>query len=499
MGRAEHHMKGGDMMTAEVLCQQVLAQDKANTDAMGMLGLIALYRRQFERAREILSTVVVRQPHSYTLHGNLGICLAELGEEQGAVHHFQEAIRLNPKSVELYHNLAEFYEKLNKLDKAQDAIEQALRMDPASVWTAYYLAKIKNRRGTLDEAAAILEKITADHPEHPLMPRVFHLQGKVYDRLQKYHQAFASFSKANLLNAKSVKALELKTKAEKIIQRLADYRAWLQENRKGDGQWFQPDDGFPAPVFLTGFPRSGTTLIDQILNSHSRIITLSEKPTLATISDDFFFSAKKPSELAALTDVEVKRYRADYWQRVHRLTGGTEANRTVVDRMPLYFVYLPIIQRLFPEAKVMVMIRNPLDVCLSNFAQDYVLTPFMLHFLTLEGAADFYSSVMKFYLLCRSVLPMQFIQFRYEDLVEDLSGEAQRLLHFLGLEWEGKLLDYQQTAKQRLIKTPSYEQVVQPLYKKAIDRWRNYAEFLEPIIPKVAPYLKEFGYEEVDS
>jgi len=499
MARAEHHMKGGDIKTAEVLCQQVLVRDKANTDAMGMLGLIALYRRQFDRAREILSRAVVRQPHSYTLHGNLGVCLAELGQEQGAVHHFQEAIRLNPTSVELYHNLAEFYEKLNKLDKAQEAIEQALKMDPASVWTAYYLAKIKNRRGALDEAAVILEKITADHPEHPLMPRVFHLQGKVYDRLQKYHQAFASFSKANSLNAKSLKAVEVKNKAEKIIRRLEDYRAWLQENRQGAGQWSQPDDGFPAPVFLTGFPRSGTTLIDQILNSHSRIITLGEKPTLTTISDAFFFSAKKPSELAELTDVEVKRYRADYWQRVHRITGGGEANRTVVDRMPLYFVYLPIIQRLFPEAKVMVMIRNPLDSCLSNFMQDYVLTPFMFHFLTLEGTADFYSSVMMFYLQCRSVLPLQFIQFRYEDLIEDLGGEAKRLLHFLGLEWEEGLLDYQETARERLIKTPSYEQVVQPLYKKAIDRWRNYADLLGPIIPKLAPYLKEFGYEDVDS
>jgi len=281
------------------------------------------------------------------------------------------------------------------------------------------------------------------------------------------------------------------------MQRLDEYRTWLQEDRQDDLQWSQPDDGYPAPVFLTGFPRSGTTLIDQILNSHSGIITLGERPTLTKISEDFFFSTKKPIAFAELTDMEVKRYRADYWQRVHRLTGGTEANRTVVDRMPLYFVYLPIIQRLFPEAKVMVMIRNPLDVCLSNFAQDYVLTPFMLHFLTLEGTADFYSAVMQFYLLCRSVLPLQYIQVRYEDLIEDLGGEAKRMLQFLGLEWEEGLLDYQKTAQQRLIKTPSYDQVVQPLYKKAIDRWRNYAEFLEPVIPKVASCLKEFGYKEV--
>ena len=494
---ARSFLDRGAMQKAGILCRQVLQQDPDNADALSLLGLLAMKCGEFAKALDYFQRCLTNQPDSYVLQGNMGICLASLGDENGAVRHFRRAISLNPDSVELYHNLVELYERLNRLDEAEKAIQQALKLESESesIWTRFYLAKLKQRQGASQEAAEILEKIGIVPKNHPFYQNIQVLKGKVYNSLGRYQQAFAAFSTANEITAHSARAKGVRENAEKIIERLTRYRAWLESIDPAILQWQKEEDSHPVPVFLMGFPRSGTTLLDQIVSGHSQVVTLEERPTLAAVNREFFFSDRSPADLLTLGSEEISSVRSNYWQQVARFSGKKVGEKIIIDKMPLNSIYLPIIQRIFPEAKIIVCIRNPLDSCLSNFIQDFELNPFMYHFLTLEGAARFYEAVMGHYLLCRSVLPLDFLQVRYEDVVDDLAGQARKVVDFLGLAWEEGVLNYQRTAQQRLIMTPSYEQVIQPIYTKAIDRWKNYAEYFDPgIISILKPYLEKFGY-----
>lgn len=245
-----------------------------------------------------------------------------------------------------------------------------------------------------------------------------------------------------------------------------------------------------APVFLIGFPRSGTTLLDQILSSHPRIVCLEEKDYFSLALSEVFKRPGQLAEMGSLGDAEIRIIRKAYWRHV-----GKSTWKTVVDKLPLNIVVLPLIKAVFPDARIILALRDPRDVVLSCFQQRFGMNVAMAQMLELPTAAAYYDAVMGLLEASRARLDLNLHEVRYEAVVEDLEREARALCAFLELPFDPAMLDYRRTALARDISTPSARQVIQPLYSRSIGRWRRYADEMAPVLPVLNAWAGRWGYE----
>ena len=209
--------------------------------------------------------------------------------------------------------------------------------------------------------------------------------------------------------------------------------------------------------------------------------------------------AVEPEVVAVLIDdeelsgEEIGRIRTAYWANVRGEIGDV-ANKLIVDKFPLNIVVLPLIKRVFPQAKIIFALRDPRDVIFSCFQQRFGMNVAMVQFLQLNTAATYYDLVMRLMDACRETLALDLHEVRYEDVVADLENSARDLASFLGIGFEPAMLNYRDTALRRTIETPSARQVIQPLYTRSIQRWRRYAPQLAPILPILEPWAIRYGY-----
>jgi hypothetical protein len=203
--------------------------------------------------------------------------------------------------------------------------------------------------------------------------------------------------------------------------------------------------------------------------------------------------ALDPSKLATLSDDEINAIRSAYWQRVR--SEVEVGDRMVVDKLPLNIIFLPLIRRVFPEAKIFFALRDPRDVVLSCFQQRFGMNAAMVQFLDLHTTASYYDKVMGLGLLCRERLGLSIQEVRYESVVRDLEQVALDVTDFLGLPFERSMLEFREAALKRNINTPSARQVVQPIYKRSVARWTRYEEQLAPVLPLLNKWAQRLGYE----
>ena len=264
------------------------------------------------------------------------------------------------------------------------------------------------------------------------------------------------------------------------------------------GPWAQVDlsDKGDAErhVFLLGFPRSGTTLLEQVLASHPQVVTLDERTAMVDAEVEFLSSPEGLDRLARLEGQELKLFRDAYWGRI-KAFGLDVRGKVFIDKFPLATMKLPLIAKLFPHAKVLFAVRDPRAVALSCFRRGFGMNPSMYQFVTLEGTARFYDAVMALGEACRAKLPLTVHEVRYEALVEDFDATARAVADFIGLEWSEALRDFAQTAQTRAIRTPSASQVRRGLYSDALQQWRKYQDQLAPALPILRPWVEKFGYE----
>ena len=248
---------------------------------------------------------------------------------------------------------------------------------------------------------------------------------------------------------------------------------------------------------MIGFPRSGTTLLEQILNSHPDVQTLEEKDTVATLLKSFLaMGGDAEQTLVELDAAQIEQLRRDYFNRV-ALYINLRPDARLVDKMPLNTAYVPLLKRVFPNAKFILSIRHPCDVCLSCFMQNFAVNEGMAGFFTLEDTARVYDLVMGAWLKYVQTLSLDYWQLRYEDLIEDVEGRTRQLLAFIGVPWNDVVLRHTEHAQQRgNIRTPSYHQVTQPIYQRAKYRWRRYEKDFEPVMAVLRPYIEYFGYTD---
>lgn len=417
---------------------------------------------------------------------NLGLMESAEQRLDAAIAAFERAVALAPRQSAGHASLAQALERRHELARAKAHAEEALRLAPNNDVAALALAQVLLREHASARAEAIATEV-AQRDSASLINKAlaWGLIGEARDKSGAPLMAFEAFSAANALLLELYGGLRDATDSpyhpqtvERVAQSLSapDLSAELGP--------FET----PAPAFLVGFPRSGTTLLDQVLSSHSRMVCLEEQEHMAACAADIIH---QPASWVGLTADDIAARRRRYWRSV----GATPApDHIVIDKLPLNIVFLPLIQRIFPDARVIVALRDPRDVILSCFQQRFGMNAAMAQLLTLETAAAYYDGVMSLLEACRARLALPFHSVRYEDVVGGLDTEARRLADFLGVPFEPAMLAFHETARRRAIATPSARQVVEPLYARSVGRWQRYAEPMAAVLPGLARWAERFGY-----
>lgn len=348
---------------------------------------------------------------------------------------------------------------------------------------AFARALIAKQQGQWDEALTLAN--ASDVAGDPA--RRFALIASLADRLGRADEAFgAATAKAAATNDCSTwrsRGERHRLELERLVTAMTDEWAtsWAPS----------PPRARPAPAFLIGFPRSGTTLLDTFLMGHRDVVVIEEELMLAA-------AARVLGESAALDGADpakVENARAAYFAELDRHLPSGEPPRLIIDKLPLAMTGAPIIHRLFPDAKIIFAVRHPADSVLSNFLQSFKLNDAMANFLDLGDAAHFYNVAMRVWTRTNEVFRLNTRDLIYEQLVENPEAALRPLVEWLGLPWDQALLDHRRTAAARgVIVTPSYDQVTQPLHRRAVGRWRRYETHLAPVRGVIEPWAIRLGY-----
>jgi hypothetical protein len=319
----------------------------------------------------------------------------------------------------------------------------------------------------------------------------------MHDRREEYDQAMQAMlqCKEILLRHES----SMRQEADRVMRHLRGLAASLTPEHFQC--WAQFGRQFPAKnvAVLSSFPRSGTTLLEQVLDTHSGLVSSDEREAFARdIFPAMWLTPATPAPSAEVFDripaERLSALRDRYLAYMEAALDEPIGDRIHLDKNPTLTLVLPGFLRLFPEARLLIALRDPRDTVISCFMLYLPLNPNSVCFLTPERTAERYAVDMGVWRKLREIIASPWLEVRYEDTVANLEKETRRALDFLGLPWEGEVLNYRERLATKAVGSPTYEAVSQPLYTRAIGRWRNYQKLLEPCLPTLEPFVEAFGY-----
>ena len=511
--------------------------------------MLAAGRGEHAAATKLYGDTVRHDPRDFESWGNLGVSLLAVGDSAGAVSALDRALSLRPDHAGFRQKWADAHaaagtadEALKTLneqgganpgtlvaaarlddlrqrpDRAMETLQRALDIDPANEAALVALAELQERGNRVADFEQTLERLQQCAPPAEKLPLLLaraayrrgdmaralelaeqarpdvdsasraQLIGQVNDRLGNFDLAFEAFAQMNRLD--SLTTEDPVGKADRYISGVNDRRT-ATLTAEWVGRW----PGAPAPerepAFLVGFPRSGTTLLDTLLMNDSGVAISEENPMLTNLSKRI----GSFDRIADLRSDDVVELRQAYFDEAESYVPGARG-RLLLDKFPFGLGAVPLIHRLFPTAPIIFLARHPCDVVLSCFMNRFQPTDIGSAFLTIEGTARLYASMLRLWTRSRELLPLRLIDARYESLVADQKPEMQRVAGFLGIGWSDDLVDNRPAAERRgFIKTPSYSQVAEPIYQRAVERWRNYSNRLRPVLPILEPWIEALGYE----
>ena len=460
---------------------------------LNSLGILYRERGDLEKSRACLERAARAAPSFAEARHNLGSTLAALGEDAGAREAFEAAIALSPRSSEALGKYARFLEARHELDAARAMAIRTLAVDPTHALAMMALADLDARAGDHEASIARIDAALTLSLS-PVNRAIFlGMRSRALEKLSRFAESFVDCSAANdLVRARYAQAFA-NVSGPRSPDTLTRLEAFARDAPAA--LWPKAGDGSRRdPVFFVGFPRSGTTLVDQILSTFGTVSVLEEKECIRDAWLELLIAPDGLERWPSLTAADRERLRAAYWARVSTHVTAPDAT-LVIDKLPLDTALLGLIHLVFPAAKIIFALRDPRDVVLSCFQQTFAMNAAMYQFLRLETAARYYDQVMRLGMLWREKLPLLLHEVRYERVVADFDREIGALLGFLGLPWSERLRDFQETARKRTIRTPSARQVVQPLYATSAGKWRRYEKELASVRPLLDPWAARFGYD----
>ena len=424
----------------------------------------------------------------------LGRVLLKQSRVPEAIDVFRDGCRRHAKDPRFLVNLARALEFANEIEAAEEAASEALALAPDSPTVQFALACLEYRRGKLSQARGRLEDVLAMKPLSTEEESDALLElGQVLDELGEYQEAFAAISKGKALRRELPAVVQ--ADGDRFLSRVAAAHQFFTRDRIKKVSEHIEINSENSLVFFVGFPRSGTTLMEQALKAHPRIVTTDERSPLEAVVRELGRDGAYPASLERLPARSLADLRKLFFEGAKSLFGPIEG-RVLVDKMPLNIVHLGLVNCLFPDARVLVALRDPRDVCLSCFMQRFLPNDAMVNFLDLGRTADTYCAVMELWLHYRRVLSLDWLEYRYENLVADFEGVSRAVTDFIGLPWDAAVAEFRETSGLNAPTTPSYRQVVRETYATSVGRWRRYETGLAPILPALEPLARALGYDD---
>lgn len=424
--------------------------------------------------------------------------LLHWGEIRVAERLARLAVALAPNSVTALNNLVLCLTRVNRNVEALPLSRRVCELLPNQPGCTILLAIIESQLGHTEPALSRLHHVIERNDAPDQTARAWLELGVMLDKLGQYDEAFAALT--NAANAHTALLTRHPVNREYVFHT-------LRRNRQGFdsallSKWHANvlvDDGLPTPAFLMGFLRSGTTLTERVLEAHPNLLTTDESSIVFELTQKLQAISgmvdDHASALRSLDKQQIKQLRQFYWQRMREEYGGQVMRKQVVDKNALNTIDLGVISVVFPEAKILFALRDPRDISISCFMQAFTLSPATVNLLSWEGIAKQYAAVMDFWLALRSMMQPTYFELRYEDTIVDFEASYRRVFEFLGVAWFPGVSKFHERAKGSYISTPSFAAVSQPIYHKAVARWKHYERQLLPILPLLERFIATFGYE----
>lgn len=444
--------------------------------------------QDYEQAEFHYKEVLSREPGNLIACHNLAQVFYLTQRIDIAIAYFERAVAVAPYIAELWASLAAMQEAQNLLDTAKGSAAKALQLEPKNLTAAVALAKVLRRRNQTKEALATLDAAQVNSDVFGSTVAYWAERGQILERLGRYDEAWHAYGQSKALNA----AQKSHYDAQLLEQTLASERSVLTADRI-DSWSICTGPTEPIPLFIVGFPRSGTTLLEQMLGQHTRIVPCGE---LTSVIEH---EGGKPGYidwLAALTDRErqstLNAVREAYLTALHREARLKPDARYASDKMPLNLLRLGLIRLLFPEARIIHVMRHPLDAVISAY-----FTPFMRGnpwANQISHTAHLFTESWRHAEAMRELPGLHFHRVHYEDLVADPERAVKEVLSFLQLPWEPECLSFENS--QRVARTASYAQVAQPIYQTSKNRYRHYVKWIDSsILAMLSPTVLASGYQ----
>ena len=492
-GLALQEHKKKNFLSAEKFYKQILKTYPNEVSTLNNLGTVLKELKKNKEAIFYYEKALLVKPQDIITNYNLGLIFASLEEFQKSINYYEKVIKIDSKHLQSYHNMMDIFEKTNNQEKLEEIITKAKSYLKDNSIIKLYEGNLLYKKEKFSEAINILESISFDFNNIKQEQLRVSTLGKCYDRSKYFDKAFDNFSKANQI---SFKLKSTNINKNLYLEKIESRNIFFNKLKKEKWPSLKLSEDQTNPIFIIGFPRSGTTLLDTILSSHPSIEVIEEKSMIPNLIGSLSELTKNKLEnLRDISNDQVINLRNSYFKNLHSHIKKKNSSKLYVDKLPLNIIYVGEILRIFPEAKFIISLRHPCDCVLSCFMQTFEINNAMANFLNLEDSANLYDHVMKLWIQYISIFHINYHEIKYENLVQNLEKTIKSLLKFLELPWDDNLLEFFKTAKRKQqIKTPSYDQVTRPIYTEASGRWKMYEKKISTIYPILKPWIKKFNY-----
>ena len=506
------HVKAGRLKLAEETYKKVIKKDKDNIDALRLLGLLAfktkdydISERLFMRVLEIDPTfslawdnlaklfrvqnklsksipafenLIKLDPYNFEALVSLGTIYIKLSKYHQGINLYEKSLTIKPENPRVYLSLGHALKTIGQREKSEIAYHNAIKFYPFSGEAYWSLANLKTYKFSKKEISNM--KLAINKNIHPNEQIQMHFAlAKALESNNQFEDSFNHYKEGNWLQRKQIKynSEEYKLSIDDVITFFKSNKDIFKSRAN-----IKNDD----PIFILGLPRSGSTLIEQILSSHSLIDGTQELPNIMAISRDIKLIDPNNGYPNNLMNIDTSSFN-DFGQKYIDETRWARSSKPYfIDKMPNNFVHIGLIKLILPNAKIIDARRNPMDACFSCFKQYFAKGQHFTY--DLDDIARYYKDYLRLMDFWNELFPREIFTINYEDIINNPNKKIRELLNFCNVEFENSCLDFHKS--KRPVKTASSEQVRQPMYKTGLDYWKNYRNNLDILINHFPDYDK---------
>ena len=504
------HVKAGRLKLAEESYKKVLKKDKNNIDALRLLGLLAFKTKDYEVAERLFLRVLQLDPlfslawdnlaklyriqnkllksipafenlikldsKNFEALVSLGTVYIKLSKYHEGIKLYEESLKIKPENPRVYLSLGHALKTIGEREKSEGAYQNAIKYFPLSGEAYWSLANLKTYEFSNKEIANMELSLKKNIHPNELIQMHFAL-GKAYESNRQFDKSFEHYAEGNWQQRKQISynAEDYKISIDELID-------FFENNN--DLYKLKAISDFDDPIFILGLPRSGSTLIEQILSSHSLIEGTQELPNILAISRDIKLIDQKngyPHNLLGFNESSFNDLGKKY---INETKWARSSKPFFIDKMPNNFVHIGLIKLILPKAKIIDARRNPMDTCFSCFKQYFAKGQHFTY--DLDDIARYYKDYIRLMDYWKKLFPNEVFTINYEDIIDNPNERIMDLLEFCNVEFEDNCLNFYKS--KRPVKTASSEQVRQPMYKTGLNYWKNYSNNLDTLLKHFPDY-----------